>query len=157
MCIRKMTAKDNMRVKEIIQTSLEQLGLAIPGSAYFDPQLEHLSEYYQQWEAAAYWVLEVDGVIVGGVGIAPFDTKKSICELQKLYLIPKVQGRGYAKKLMDTALHFAKKHYKYCYLETMQSLEAACKLYVRYQFENLSSPLIGSEHSAMDTWMLKTL
>lgn len=40
---RKIEAADDGRIAEIIRANLEKLGLAVPGTAYFDPELDHLS------------------------------------------------------------------------------------------------------------------
>ncbi|MBG9692513.1 GNAT family N-acetyltransferase [Lysinibacillus sp. VIII_CA] len=157
MIIQEIKKEDNAKVKEIIQDSLESLGLAVPGSAYFDPQLNDLYQYYNNLKHANYWVVELDGEVVGGIGIAPFSEQDKVCELQKLYLSPKVQGLGLSKKLMETALSFASKHYEKCYLETMHELKTACILYEKFGFTLLQEPLPGSEHSAMDAWYLKDL
>ncbi len=158
MIIRPIEQRDNASVREIIRESLESHGLAIPGSAYFDPQLGELAQFYDRLPHACYWVVEVDGRVVGGVGIAPFGTgTATICELQKLYLRPEVQGRGLSRLLMDQALTFAARHYGQCYLETTHSLRTACILYEKYGFRLLPEPLPGSEHSAMDAWYLKDL
>ncbi len=157
MIIQEIKKEDNAKVKEIIQDSLESLGLAVPGSAYFDPQLNDLYQYYNNLKHANYWVVELDGEVVGGIGIAPFSEQDKVCELQKLYLSPKVQGLGISKKLMETALSFASKHYEKCYLETMHELKTACILYEKFGFTLLQEPLPGSEHSAMDAWYLKDL
>jgi putative acetyltransferase len=157
MMIREMKKEDNAKVKEIIQDSLKSLGLAIPGSAYFDPQLGNLHEYYHDLKHANYWVVEMEGEVVGGVGIAPFNEHDKVCELQKLYLRPQAQGLGLSTKLMETALSFASKHYEKCYLETMHELKIACILYEKFGFTPLPEPLPGSEHSAMDAWYLKDL
>jgi putative acetyltransferase len=157
MIIREMKKEDNAKVKEIIQDSLKSHGLAIPGTAYFDPQLNDLHQYYQQLKQANYWVVELAGEVVGGIGIAPFNELDKICELQKLYLSTKAQGLGLGKKLMETALSFASKHYDKCYLETTHELKAACKLYEKYGFTLLHEPLPGSDHSAMNAWYLKSL
>jgi putative acetyltransferase len=121
MIIREITKDDNARVKEIIQNSLKSLGLAIPGTAFFDPQLNNLHQYYNNLQHAKYWVVEMDGEVVGGIGIAPFTEHNKVCELQKLYLSTKLQGLGLGKKLMQTALSFASKHYEKCYLETIRN------------------------------------
>jgi putative acetyltransferase len=157
MIIREIKKGDNAKVKEIIQDSLKSLGLAIPGSAYFDPQLNDLHQYYINLKHANYWVVELDGEVVGGIGIAPFSEQDKVCELQKLYLSPKTQGLGLSKKLMETALSFASKHYEKCYLETMHKLKTACILYEKFGFTLLQESLPGSEHSAMDAWYLKDL
>jgi putative acetyltransferase len=157
MIIREIKKEDNAKVKDIIQDSLKSLGLAIPGSAYYDPQLNDLHQYYNDLKHANYWVIEMEGEVVGGVGIAPFNEHDKVCELQKLYLSPKAQGLGLSKKLMETALSFAANHYEKCYLETMHELKTACTLYGKFGFTLLSEPLPGSEHSAMDAWYLKDL
>ena len=157
MIIREMKKEDNAKVKEIIQNSLQSLGLDIPGTAYFDPQLNDLHQYYSSLEHANYWVAEINGEVVGGMGIAPFNGHDEVCELQKLYLSPKAQGLGLSKKLMDVGLSFAAEHYKECYLETMHELKTACILYEKYGFILLPEPLPGSEHSTMDAWYIKSL
>jgi putative acetyltransferase len=157
MIIREIKKEDNAKVKEIIQNSLESLGLALPGTAYFDPQLNDLHQYYKNLEHAKYWVVEMEGEVVGGIGIAPFNEHDKVCELQKLYLISKAQGIGLGKKLMETALSFASIHYAKCYLETTLELKTACKLYERFGFTLLDEPLSGSDHSAMNAWYLKDL
>lgn len=157
MIIRPIEERDNASVTAIIRESLESHGLAIPGSAYFDPQLGELAQFYDSLPHACYWVVEADGRVVGGVGIAPFGPTTTVCELQKLYLRPEVQGRGLSRLLMDEALTFAARHYEQCYLETTHSLRVACILYEKYGFRLLSEPLPGSEHSAMDAWYLKNL
>ena len=155
--IRPIRKEDNALVKEIIQDSLKSHGLDIPGTAYFDPQLNNLHQYYHDLNHANYWVVEIEGEVVGGIGIAPFNEQDKICELQKLYLSPKAQGLGISKKLMETALSFASSHYQKCYLETMHELKTACILYEKFGFELLNEPLPGSEHSTMDAWYIKDL
>jgi putative acetyltransferase len=157
MIIREIKKEDNAKVKEIIQNSLKSLGLAIPGTAYFDPQLNDLHQYYSSLKHAKYWVVEMEGEVVGGIGIAPFNEHAKVCELQKLYLSTKTQGIGLGKKLMETALSYASKHYTKCYLETTHELKTACKLYERFGFTLLDEPLTGSDHSAMNAWYLKDL
>ncbi|MBR0592271.1 GNAT family N-acetyltransferase [Bacillus pumilus] len=154
MNMRPIEQKDNPYIAAIIRQSLESANLAIEGTAYTDPHLDQLFEYYQSLTHAAYWIAEENGDILGGVGIAPFTN--GICELQKLYLSPNAQGKGAGKKLMDTALQYASTYYEACYLETRQELTAATGLYQRYGFSLLSEPIEGSEHSAMDAWYLKT-
>lgn len=158
MQIREIEEKDNKTMEQIIKRSLESFDLNIPGTAYFDPQLSNLAQFYKQLSNAKYWVVmnERDQV-VGGVGIAPFGQKTEVCELQKLYITPEAQGMGLSRDLMDVALDFAKKHYTHCYLETMQKLHAANFLYIKLGFQPLERPLDGSEHSTMDAWYIKEL
>lgn len=158
MRIREIQEKDNARIEAIIKRSLEAHQLNIPGTAYFDPYLGELSHYYETQPNAAYWIVvnEKDEA-QGGVGIGPFGDHKAVGELQKLYLAPEVQGKGFGKKLIKIALEFAEKHYDYCYLETFESLETANHLYETFGFEKMDEPLTGSEHNACDAWYIKKL
>jgi len=158
MEIREIKEKDNKAMEQIIKRSLESFGLDIPGTAYFDPQLGSLAEFYQEQSNANYWVaVNEKNKVIGGVGIGPFGKKAGIGELQKLYVTPEAQGRGLAKKLMNVALKFAKVHYTYCYLETTHKLRVANRLYSKLGFKELDEPLDGSEHGAMDKWYIKEL
>lgn len=156
MEIREIEEKDNKVMEQIIKCSLESFGLDIPGTAYFDPQLSSLAEFYKEQSKANYWVVvNEENEVVGGVGIGPFGEKPGIGELQKLYVTPGAQGKGLAKKLMKVALDFAKKHYTYCYIETSHKLQAANRLYSKFGFCELDKPLEGSEHKTMDRWYIK--
>ena len=158
MQIREMEERDNKMMEQIIKHSLESFDLNIPGTAYFDPQLSALAEFYKKLHHAKYWVaVNEENEVKGGIGIAPFEEKTKTCELQKLYVKPEAQGRGLAKALLKTALNFAEKHYTYCYLETMEKLETANFLYIQFGFQQLEQPLEGSEHSTMDAWYMKKL
>lgn len=158
MRIREIKEKDNKMIEQIIKRSLELFELNIPGTAYYDPQLSSLAQYYRQLPNARYWVAvnELDEV-VGGVGIAPFGDSLEVCELQKLYVAPKAQGIGLSKELMKVALSFATEHYTYCYLETLKKLETANLLYSKLGFRQLDKALDGSEHHAVDAWYIKEL
>ena len=158
MQIREIEEKDNQTMEQIIKHSLESLDLNIPGTAYFDPQLSRLAQFYKQQSNAKYWVAVNDqDEVVGGVGIAAFGQKRGICELQKLYIAPEAQGIGLSKELMKVALEFAKEHYTYCYLETLKKLHTANLLYIRLGFQQLAKALDESEHNACDTWYIKEL
>ncbi|RYG72457.1 GNAT family N-acetyltransferase [Lentibacillus lipolyticus] len=158
MRIREMEERDNKSMEQIVKRSLESFGLDIPGTAYYDPQLRHLAQFYKQQPCAKYWVaVNEQDEVVGGVGIAPFSGKKGVCELQKLYISPAAQGMGLSKELMKTALYFAGKYYTHCYLETMEILQTANHLYVQFGFQRLEAALDGSTHNTMDTWFLKEL
>lgn len=158
MRIREIEERDNRTIEQIIKRSLESFGLDIPGTAYYDPQLSALAQFYASEKNAAYWVaVNEQDEVIGGIGIAPFDVDKGICELQKLYIAPLAQGIGLSRQLVETALTFAAKHYTYCYLETMEKLEVANALYEKLGFDSLESPLAGSDHGTMDRWFLKKL
>lgn len=157
MELRTITNAENQQMKTIIQADLKMNGLAQPGSVYFDPEIDNLTQTYQQMSPAAYWIL-VDGLqVVGGVGIAPYPDQPQTCELQKLYLSADYQGQGLSKILMDHALAYARAHYQQCYLETHDNLIAAWHLYEKYEFEPLAGPLGSGAHSLMNRWYIRDL
>ena len=158
MRIREIEEKDNQTMEQIIKRSLESFNLNIPGTAYFDPQLSTLAQFYKGQTKAKYWVaVNEQDEVVGGVGIAPFGQRTGICELQKLYITPEAQGMGLSKELMKVALDFAKEHYTHCYLETVKKLQVANLLYTKLGFQQLERALDGTEHGAMDAWYIKIL
>lgn len=157
MQLRTIQSKDDLQIAQLIQNSLKERGFDRPGTAYFDPQLNHLTDYYQSLSHARYWVIEHKAEIIGGAGIAPLDKLMDTCELQKLYVADSFQRMGLASRLMNTALDFARQYYEACYLETHTDLGNAWSLYEKFGFKLLETPLIESEHTAMDRWYYKKL
>lgn len=154
--IRELQKADNAVIERIIRECLIEFGGNRAGLAWEDASLSKLAEYYQP-EGLAYWVAEQDGEVAGGCGIAPFAESTDVCELQKMYLLPSARGTGMAAALLDTALAFAREHYKQCYLETLSNMSAANRFYAKHGFEQLDAPLAGSEHFACDAWYIKSL
>ncbi|GEK91103.1 GNAT family N-acetyltransferase [Alkalibacterium kapii] len=151
--LRPIEKRDNHAVGEIVQESLEKRGLNLPGTAYYDPYLFSLYDYYQK-PNHAYWVLDKEGKVIGGGGIGSFGQSETVGELQKLYISDQEQGKGYGHLLMKKALEFAEENYGACYIDTFAALDTANNLYEKYGFKKLSEPLEGSEHNACDTWYL---
>ena len=69
---RRICAADDETIAGIIRINLENLHLNIPGTAYFDPELDRLSAYYNaEPERRAYFVaLDEQDRVVGGAGAA---------------------------------------------------------------------------------------
>ena len=156
MTLRPIGQEDNQALYELIRATLEVFGLDQEGTAYTDPELAKLWDYYQALDGAEYFVLmDENGKVIGGAGYAPF--ADGICELQKLYLREADQGRGLGKKLLETVEREARKTYRHLYLETHSTLERALKLYENMDFQRLERPHPLTVHSAMDIWMIKDL
>ena len=156
---RKIEPADDAEIAKIIRSNLEKFHLDIPGTAYFDPELEHLSAYYNsEPEKRSYFVaVDVDGRIVGGVGIAEFEGLEACAELQKLYLDDSVKGKGYGKDLMRLAEEQARSAgYKSLYLETHTNLSAALNLYEKMGFRRIEKPC-STQHGTMNCFYLKKL
>ena len=157
MNLRPMEVRDNPAVAQLIRASLEEFGLDKPGTVYFDSHLDHLADYYQQQERAAYFVLEDEGQLVGCGGFAPVSDK--ISELQKLYVTKNSRGKGYSSRLIKQIVQDARlAGYEQLYLETSTELATAVAVYQRYGFTSLQQPLSNAAgHPAMNIWMIKSL
>lgn len=158
--IRPIERKDNQSIQKIIQISLEEVGLDQQGTAYFDPQLGSLFEYYQQEKKSQYWVAveKKSGQIAGGIGIGSFGDHDGVCELQKYYVGNSFQKLGIGRMLFDEGFAFAKQMgYKFIYIETMDLLAKANNIYEHYGFQLLDKPLSGSKHGLMNRWYIKKI
>ena len=156
MNIRYIERRDNAAIEQIIRECLIEFGGNREGLAWADDSMHDLFSYYNT-DHRAYWVVEEAGEVLGGCGIAPFADSDQICELQKMYLSSSIRGKGIAADLLGTALGFAKQHYSKCYLETLQTMQAANRFYAKHGFGLLDAPLEGSEHYACDAWYIKDL
>lgn len=156
--IREIQKEDNPHVARLIRSIFEELGAPKVGTAYADPQLDFMFENYDV-PRASYFVIEQDGEIIGGAGVAALeDGMPEICELQKMYFLPKARGLGLGAKMMQTCLDRARSFgFKKCYLETLPMMEAAQKLYIKSGFEYLKEPLGSTGHSSCPIWMIKEL
>jgi putative acetyltransferase len=146
--LRRITAEDNAAIANVIRQVSAEYGLtADKGYTVADPNLDELFELYSQ-PGSAYWVVEQDGRVVGGGGIAPLaHSEPDICELQKMYFMTSARGQGLAKKLALLALDYAREQgFKRCYLETTAFLKEAVGLYERLGFEHIDGPLGCTGH-----------
>lgn len=155
--IREIEAKDNAAVENIIRTCLIEFGGNHEGLAWADPDLGRFSEIYNV-DGQKYWVAEDEnGKVVGGTGIGYLPGADSVCELQKMYCLEEARGTGVAHTLMKTALEYARKYYKKCYLETLSNMLAAQRFYEKYGFERLDKPCGDTGHYACDVWYMREL
>ncbi|MCG8709885.1 GNAT family N-acetyltransferase [Brenneria sp. 4F2] len=157
--IRPITAQDNAAIAGVIRRVSAEFNLtADKGYTVSDPNLDSLFELYNQ-PKNAYWVLEYEGEIVGGGGIAPLvGGDKDVCELQKMYFLPVLRGKGLAKRLALQALDFARRHgFRRCYLETTGHLTSAIQLYQSLGFEPIPHTMGNTRHTDCEVTMLKTL
>lgn len=144
-------------IREIIMLVGREFGAIGEGFGPSDAEVEFMSQYYKDEYSSRYFVACVDDCVVGGCGIAPFNYH-GVCELRKLFLLPKSRGLGIGKQLIEDCLEYAKcKGYKKCYLDTLSSMTQAIGLYEKLGFQHLSKPLEGTIHGGCDVWMLKDL
>ena len=158
MLIRKIEKKDDAAVAAIIRECLTEYGGDHRSdTAWADPYLDRFSEFYVL-ENNCYWVAENDdGSIAAGVGIGPMDGEDDVCELQKMYCLGPYRGTGIAQALVETAFDFAAKHYKYCYLETMDSMDRAKRFYEKNGFVRTDRTLGSTGHSGCGCHYIREL
>ncbi len=156
--IRPIELIDNNDIAKVIRGALEEFGANKPGTVYFDSTTDHLYELFRT-DGSIYFVALLDGQIIGGAGIYPTENlPEGTCELVKLYLHKDARGTGLGKKLLLTAMDWAKQNgYHQVYLESMPELSKAVAIYEKVGFERLNAPLGNSGHSGCDIWMSKTL
>ncbi|MEX6226415.1 GNAT family N-acetyltransferase [Providencia hangzhouensis] len=157
--VRLIEQQDNAGIAAVIREVSAEHGLtADKGFAVADPILDTLFEVYNK-PRSAYWVVEMDGEIVGGGGVSQLaGGDNETAELQKMYLSSVLRGKGLAKKIVQMSLEFAKQQgYTRCYLETTKDLQAAIKLYEKLGFEFIDAPLGNTGHSDCEIHMLKAL
>lgn len=156
--IRPIKLQDNRAIASVIRSVLEDLKVPKVGTAYADKALDYMYETYQK-PRAEYYVLESDGEIIGGAGIAPLENYEgNVCELQKMYFLPQARGKGWGTQTLDICLNQARNFgYDQCYLETMDYMNAAQKLYRKYGFQKLSGPMGDTGHYACGVNMILAL
>lgn len=157
--VRPIVPADNPHIASVIRVVSAEFGLtADKGYTVSDPNLDHLYEVYSA-DRCAFWVVEVEGKVVGGGGVAPLACSDAdICELQKMYFMPSVRGLGLARRLAIQAMDFAREQgFKRCYLETTASLTRAIRLYEHLGFVHINGPMGSTGHVDCEVTMLKTL
>lgn len=150
--------KDDLILADIIRDNLKAHKLDIPGTVYFDDNLNHLSDYYLASPKRVYFIaLDNDNNIIGGVGLAELDFMADTAELQKLYLVDAAKGQGISYELMSLVEDAAvNKGYKRMYLETHTNLSTAIHVYEKCGYMQIEKP-DEVVHSSMNRFYLKEL
>ena len=114
--IREIEPRDNAQMKKIVQSVIVEMGAPKVGTAYEDKALEDLYTVYQK-DKAIYFIVEYNGVVLGGGGIAALDNfEGNTCELQKMYFLPEARGKGLGAKMIEKCMKKAKEFgFEQCY------------------------------------------
>jgi putative acetyltransferase len=156
--IRPIEPRDNAAVASIIRTVMPEFGADGPGFAIHDTEVDDMHASYAN-PRSAYFVVERDGNVIGGGGVAPLEGGDAeVCELRKMYFLPQARGIGAGSEMMRrclaTARHFGFKH---CYLETLTGMDAAQTLYRKHGFTTLETPMGGTGHFSCDCFYILEL
>lgn len=158
LIFRPIEAKDNAAIAEIIRNSFRENKIDhLEGVSLHDPELERLSSVYNK-PGTGYWVAEANNQIVGGAGLAALPGEEGICEMQKLYFCSIVKGMGIGRRMIAFILSQATAMgYKSCYLETLEELNDAVRLYEAFGFRHLPGRMGETGHNGCGICMLKEL
>jgi putative acetyltransferase len=156
--IRPITVRDDAAMAAVIRTVMPEFGATGPGFAIHDPEVDWMSHAYAA-PRSAYFVIERNGHIEGGGGIAPLTGGAAdICELRKMYFLPALRGLGAGRALMTQCLDAGRSFgFRQCYIETLTGMDAAQALYLSSGFTRISTPLGGTGHHGCDRFYLRAL
>ena len=156
--IREILLQDNLQIRNVIRDVFVELKLPLVGTAYADSETEVMYESFQN-DREKYFVIEINGLILGGGGIKPLNNGDyNTCELQKMYFAKSIRGIGLGRKMLEKCLDFAlESKFKICYLETIAKLDLAINLYEKLGFKKISYPLGNTSHYSCDIHMIKDL
>ncbi|MBX7137552.1 MAG: bifunctional helix-turn-helix transcriptional regulator/GNAT family N-acetyltransferase [Oligoflexia bacterium] len=156
--LRKIRRSDDLEIAKIIRTTLTEFGACRPGFASHDPETNHMSRSYSR-PGSIYYVAEKHAKLLGGAGLGPLvGADADICELKRMYLLPEARGLGLGRELTDKNLQFARRYgYRRCYLETLDSMASANRLYDSFGFKDLKRPLGNTGHFGCDRWRVLEL
>lgn len=156
--IRPIRREDNPAVAQVIRTVMTEFGAVGAGYSIEDPEVDSMFEAYAV-PRADFWVVTLEEQVLGCGGVAPLPGgDEHTCELQKMYFLDALRGRGIGQALLNHCLQRAIHHgYRRCYLETLGSMTAARRLYRRNGFRDITGALGATGHSGCDRWMVLDL
>ncbi len=156
--IRPIQPADDAAIAAIIRTVMPEFGAVGSGFAIADPEVDWMSRAYAA-PRHAYFVLERDGRVLGGAGVAPLaGGDPETCELRKMYFLPEARGLGAGTAMMERCLAAARGFgFARCYLETLTGMDAAMRLYERSGFRRIDAPLGATGHGGCNRFYLLEL
>lgn len=156
--IRPIHREDDAAVAAIIRSVMPEFGASGEGFAINDPEVDYMHRAYSA-PRCSYFVVEKDGVVMGGGGIAPLEgAEGDVCELRKMYFLPELRGLGAGAALMERCLDAARLHgFRRCYLETLRGMDSAMRLYERTGFNRILDPMGHTGHHGCDSFYLLEL
>lgn len=156
--IRPIEARDDAAMAAIIRRVMPEFGACGAGFAINDPEVDWMARAYAA-PRCAYFVVEAEGRVVGGGGIAPLDGGDAdTCELRKMYFLPEARGLGAGAQVMARCLEAARAAgFRRCYLETLTGMDGAMRLYERTGFRRIDAAMGATGHGGCNTFYLLEL
>jgi len=156
--IREITTADNKAVSKLIKDVMTSFSCVGEGFSIEDEELNDMCAAYSDAQSI-YYVLTDGTKVLGGGGIAHLNGgDNDTCELRKMYYYPEVRGQGLGRRMLIKLIEDARiMGYKKCYLETMQHMKAAAKLYAQNGFSQLSDSKGLTGHCGCDAYYEKLM
>jgi len=158
LTFRPIRPEDDPAIAAVIRAVMPEFGADGPGFAIHDPEVSTMSAAYAG-PRSAYFVVEMDGRIVGGAGIGPLDGGDAdTAELRKMYFLPEARGKGMGERLLRHVLDVARaRGYARVYLETLTGMDSAMRLYERLGFRRLDRQLGCTGHHGCNRFYMLDL
>ena len=130
--VRSWQSGDRVSAAAVIEGVLTEYGLGWePQGA--DCDVLEVEECYGNGE---FWVVELNGVVVGTAAYYPIDRAENAVEIRKMYLLPIARGKGLGRFLLN-ALEavIIQKGFAEIWIETASALREAVILYEKSGYE----------------------
>lgn len=150
--LRPIQARDDAAVAQLIRQTLAEFSAA----AISDPEIDAMQRAYSL-PRSLYWVIEREGRVAGGAGIAPLlGGDDRVCELRKFYLSPAIRGLGLEQALLDRCLLGARGFgFAQCYAEVLDRMSEMQRLLEGNSFQLLHEPMGYGGLAGCNTWYLR--
>ncbi len=158
--LRPIRKADDPAMAAIIREVMTAHGASGPGFAIHDAEVDAMSAAYATPDAR-YYVVEQDGLVVGGAGFARLHGSRAedaVCELRKMYFLPRARGQGIGRALLALLLdEMRAAGFRRCYLETTRQMTAAQRLYRAAGFLPQAAAEGATGHHGCDTFYSRPL
>jgi putative acetyltransferase len=153
-CIRPIRPRDNPAVARIIRQVMTEFGAVGCGFSINDAEVDAMCEAYPP-PRSAFFVIESGRTVLGCGGFGPLlGGAADVCELRKMYFTPELRGAGMGSKLLDLILEAARgAGYSLCYLETLENMQRARRLYEKHGFKPIPQAMGNTGHSSCNRFM----
>jgi putative acetyltransferase len=156
--IRTIEPRDDAAIAAIIRSVMPEFGADGAGFAIHDAEVAAMSTAYTR-ARCAYFVIEIDGSVLGGGGFAPLEAGDAdTCELRKMYFLPRLRGRGAGRALIARCIDGARRSgFKRCYIETLTGMDAAQRLYLTNGFTRIDAARGNTGHHGCNRFYLREI
>ncbi len=150
--IRSWQPDDRQAAISLIGSVLQEYGLTCEPAGTDRDAVDVEALYWHT--GGAFWVVEHNRAIVGTAGYYPVERGKQAVEIRKMYLLPRVRGKGLGRFLLQSLeKDIQQRGFQQIWIETASVLKQACQLYEAAGYV----PATGVETPRCDRIYLKNL